>query len=112
MTLFGYSLGLFCADVAVEVFETGQPALLYIVPLTLIPVLYRAYRATTLYHLWDSIPDFNIVARPIGVVESEYLLGRNDVVEAVVSFQKHKDQLFTTARNNVVSENDDDEDNY
>ncbi len=112
MTLFGYSLGLFCADVAVEVFETGQPALLYIVPLTLIPVLYRAYRATTLYHLWDSIPDFNIVARPIGVVESEYLLGRNDIVEAVVSFQKHKDQLFTTTRSNIVSENNDDEDNY
>ena len=113
MALLGYSLGLFCADVAVEVFETGQPALLYIVPLTLFTVLYRSYRATTIYHLWNAIPAFNIVARQIGVVESEYLLGRSDIVEAVVSFHKpKKDQVINSIRNSTSTGLENVEDNY
>lgn len=115
MALLGYSFGLFCADVAVEVFETGQPALLYIVPLTLFAVLYRSYRATTIHHLWNTIPAFNIVARPIDVVESEYLLGRSEIVEAIVSFHKpEKDQIInSTSRYSASStELGNDEDNY
>ena len=40
------------ANFAVDYFNAGQPALLYIVPLTLGPVLFRSSRANTLQDLW------------------------------------------------------------
>lgn len=44
MLVFGYAIGLMMANFAVEYFETGQPALLYIVPLTLGPALLRSFK--------------------------------------------------------------------
>ena len=44
MLVFGYAIGLMMANFAVEYFETGQPALLYIVPFTLGPALLRSFK--------------------------------------------------------------------
>jgi hypothetical protein len=41
--LIGYFLGLLTATVSSEVFKAAQPALLYLVPFTLLPLLTMAY---------------------------------------------------------------------
>mmetsp|Transcript_5916 Transcript_5916/g.8820 ORF Transcript_5916/g.8820 Transcript_5916/m.8820 type:complete len:684 (+) Transcript_5916:51-2102(+) len=51
-----YMVGLLLANVAVIVFQTGQPALLYIVPCSLGVVLYRAHRTGKLSDLWLHLP--------------------------------------------------------
>ena len=40
---FRYFLGLLTATVSSEVFKAAQPALLYLVPFTLLPLLTMAY---------------------------------------------------------------------
>ncbi|PRP85607.1 signal peptide peptidase-like 2B-like [Planoprotostelium fungivorum] len=50
--LFGYALGLILAFLMVTATETGQPALLYLVPLTLGPTLVAAWRKGELRELW------------------------------------------------------------
>lgn len=42
-SLLGYFLGLLTATVSSEVFQAAQPALLYLVPFTLLPLLTMAY---------------------------------------------------------------------
>lgn len=42
-SLIGYFLGLLTATVSSEVFKAAQPALLYLVPFTLLPLLIMAY---------------------------------------------------------------------
>lgn len=42
-SLLGYFLGLVTATVSAEVFKAAQPALLYLVPFTLLPLLTMAY---------------------------------------------------------------------
>ncbi|KPJ20857.1 Signal peptide peptidase-like 3 [Papilio machaon] len=42
-SLLGYFLGLLTATVSAEVFKAAQPALLYLVPFTLLPLLTMAY---------------------------------------------------------------------
>jgi len=42
-SLIGYFLGLLTATVSSEVFKAAQPALLYLVPFTLLPLLTMAY---------------------------------------------------------------------
>lgn len=42
-SLIGYFLGLVTATVSSEVFRAAQPALLYLVPFTLLPLLTMAY---------------------------------------------------------------------
>lgn len=42
-SLLGYFLGLLTATVSSEVFKAAQPALLYLVPFTLLPLLTMAY---------------------------------------------------------------------
>lgn len=49
----GYALGLALADVAVTLSGVGQPALLYLVPCTLGPVLYRAIRRQEFKWVWE-----------------------------------------------------------
>lgn len=40
---FSYFLGLLTATVSSEIFKAAQPALLYLVPFTLLPLLTMAY---------------------------------------------------------------------
>jgi len=42
-SLIGYFLGLVTATVSSEIFKAAQPALLYLVPFTLLPLLTMAY---------------------------------------------------------------------
>ncbi|XP_060584847.1 signal peptide peptidase-like 3 [Ruditapes philippinarum] len=52
-SLIGYFLGLLTATVSSEVFKAAQPALLYLVPFTLLPLLTMAYLKGDLRRMWN-----------------------------------------------------------
>jgi len=52
VALVGYAVGLMVANLAVAIFQAGQPALLYLVPLTVGPVALRAHWRGELDALW------------------------------------------------------------
>uniref|UniRef100_A0A5S6QQY2 Signal peptide peptidase-like 3 n=1 Tax=Trichuris muris TaxID=70415 RepID=A0A5S6QQY2_TRIMR len=52
-SLIGYFFGLLSAAVFSEVFKTAQPALLYLVPFTLLPLVVMAYLKGDLYAMWS-----------------------------------------------------------
>jgi hypothetical protein len=97
MCLIGYGFGLILANIAVSYFNSGQPALFYIVPLILIPTLYRSFRSETLRGLWEKLPPMNTVALPLGYDEQRALLNRPDVVEVVASWD-YKDGVVVLNR--------------
>lgn len=82
MTIFGYAVGLTLANIAANFFEAGQPALLYIVPLTLWPVLYRTKMDGSLDVLWEKLPIPRTIAMPLGSEEQRALLNDRDVIAA------------------------------
>ncbi|XP_071093005.1 signal peptide peptidase-like 3 isoform X1 [Haliotis cracherodii] len=51
-SLLGYFLGLLTATVSSELFKAAQPALLYLVPFTLLPLLCMAYLKGDLRRMW------------------------------------------------------------
>lgn len=51
-SLVGYFLGLLTATVSSEVFKAAQPALLYLVPFTLLPLFTMAYLKGDLRRMW------------------------------------------------------------
>lgn len=69
MAVVGYALGLMCANIAVQYFQAGQPALLYIVPFTLGPILIRASLSHTLDALWLTLPPMKTIALPLDYEE-------------------------------------------
>jgi len=52
-SLIGYFVGLLTATVSSEVFRAAQPALLYLVPFTLLPLLTMAYLKGDLRRMWQ-----------------------------------------------------------
>jgi len=52
-SLFGYFLGLLTATISSEVFKAAQPALLYLVPFTLFPLLTMAWLKGDLRSMWS-----------------------------------------------------------
>jgi len=52
-SLFGYFLGLLTATISSEVFKAAQPALLYLVPFTLFPLLTMAWLKGDLKAMWS-----------------------------------------------------------
>lgn len=52
----GYAVGLLLANFAVYAMNTGQPALLYLVPCTLGVLSFKAWREGTLHDLWHGPP--------------------------------------------------------
>jgi len=52
-SLLGYFLGLLTATVSSEFFKAAQPALLYLVPFTLLPLFLMAYLKGDLKSMWD-----------------------------------------------------------
>lgn len=52
-SLIGYIVGLVTATVASEVYKAAQPALLYLVPFTLLPILVMAYLKGDLRKMWQ-----------------------------------------------------------
>lgn len=51
-SLVGYFLGLLTATVSSEIFKAAQPALLYLVPFTLLPLFAMAYLKGDLKTMW------------------------------------------------------------
>ncbi|KAL7070717.1 hypothetical protein ACQ4LE_009772 [Meloidogyne hapla] len=43
ISLIGYSFGMFCTFIALLLMETGQPALIYLVPFTLLPICFWGF---------------------------------------------------------------------
>ncbi|CAG2164294.1 unnamed protein product [Oppiella nova] len=52
-SLIGYFFGLLTATVSSEIFKAAQPALLYLVPFTLLPLLTMAYIKGDLRRMWS-----------------------------------------------------------
>jgi len=52
-SLFGYFLGLLTATISSEVFKAAQPALLYLVPFTLLPLFIMAWMKGDLRSMWS-----------------------------------------------------------
>jgi len=52
-SLIGYFLGLLTATVSSEIFKAAQPALLYLVPFTMLPLLIMAYLKGDLRRMWS-----------------------------------------------------------
>jgi signal peptide peptidase-like protein 2B len=95
IALLGYCVALIVANQLVAYFQVGQPALLYIVPLMLIPVLWRAHDEGTLPTLWEKLPLPRTIARPLGPEEQRRLLANNDtnVVAASASWGESTGEL-------------------
>nr|CAB3267519.1 signal peptide peptidase-like 3 [Phallusia mammillata] len=53
-TLIGYFIGLVTATIASEVNSSAQPALLYLVPFTLLPLITMAYIKGDLKQMWNT----------------------------------------------------------
>jgi len=53
VSVVGYAVGLFCAMIGAFVYNVAQPALLYLVPTTLIPVILLGYKRSELGELWN-----------------------------------------------------------
>ncbi|XP_072013916.1 LOW QUALITY PROTEIN: signal peptide peptidase-like 3 [Amphiura filiformis] len=51
-SLVGYFVGLLTATISSEVYKAAQPALLYLVPFTLLPLLVMAYLKGDLKRMW------------------------------------------------------------
>ncbi|XP_077995588.1 signal peptide peptidase-like 3 isoform X2 [Glandiceps talaboti] len=51
-SLIGYFLGLLTATISSEVYKAAQPALLYLVPFTLLPLFVMAYLKGDLRRMW------------------------------------------------------------
>ncbi|XP_070571926.1 signal peptide peptidase-like 3 isoform X2 [Ptychodera flava] len=51
-SLIGYFLGLLTATISSEVYKAAQPALLYLVPFTLLPLVLMAYLKGDLRRMW------------------------------------------------------------
>ncbi|UJR30715.1 hypothetical protein I4U23_018235 [Adineta vaga] len=52
-SLFGYCAGLITATISSEIFKCAQPALLFLVPFTLLPLLLIAYLKGDLNSMWS-----------------------------------------------------------
>jgi hypothetical protein len=52
-SLIGYFVGLITATLSSEIFREAQPALLYLVPFTLLPLLTMAYLKGDLHLMWN-----------------------------------------------------------
>ncbi|XP_049879311.1 signal peptide peptidase-like 3 isoform X2 [Pectinophora gossypiella] len=67
-SLLGYFLGLLTATVSAEVFKAAQPALLYLVPFTLLPLLTMAYVKGDLRRMWSE----PFIAPPSGKAGADF----------------------------------------
>jgi len=66
-TLIGYFVGLVTATVASEVNRNAQPALLYLVPFTLLPLITMAYIKGDLKQMWNTPFNSSVTHRFIDV---------------------------------------------
>ena len=94
MGVIGYGVALIIANQAVQYFQFGQPALLYIVPLMLIPVLWRTYDEGTINELWEKLPLPRTIAEPLGYEERRRLVnGNSDLIDVSASWGESTGEL-------------------
>lgn len=55
--IYGYSIGLFMAFSSSYVFNVAQPALIYLVPGTLLPLILKAHSVGVLSELWQGMKE-------------------------------------------------------
>lgn len=65
-SLLGYFVGLLTATLVSEASKSAQPALLYLVPFTLLPIVIRAYLQGDLRKMWTS-PFVNVTSKCLDV---------------------------------------------
>jgi len=53
----GYALGLYVCFIVLVLMQRGQPALLYLVPFTIFPTAYLAWRRSQLQTIWQGIKE-------------------------------------------------------
>ena len=86
MTIFGYGVGLCVAQTSLSYFRASQPALLYLVPCTLLPILYRAFREGKLKSLLATLPPMRTVALPVNEDKLEEYRRRQEVVRTTAAW--------------------------
>lgn len=82
IAIVGYGFALILANEAVVFFQFGQPALLYIVPFMLFPILWKCHHDKTIDALWERMPLMRSKALPVNE-EQRLLLDANDEVVKV-----------------------------
>ena len=55
VALSGYAVGMMATSVALNWSQHAQPALLYLIPCTLLPLMVVAWRTSDLYNLWRGV---------------------------------------------------------
>ena len=70
IVLFGFSVGLFMAFFASHFYDSAQPALLYLVPSTLIPFTFFVWRNGNLSQVWGSKISDTIYSTDFDINES------------------------------------------
>jgi len=79
IALLGYTVGFACTLVSFVVMQKGQPALLYLVPCTLIPISIAAYFQDHIKLMWSGIPSAPTRTQDI---EEQALLAMNSKGDA------------------------------
>ena len=105
VAILGYGLALILANEAVVFFQFGQPALLYIVPFMIIPVLWKCHREKTLDILWERLPLMRSKARAVNEEQRLLLDANSDVVKAAASWGESTGELNIEVRGNKGSSN-------
>ena len=98
IALIGYGLALILANEAVVFFQFGQPALLYIVPFMLLPVLWKCYQDKTLDKLWEHLPLMRTKARAVNEEQRLLLDANDDVLKASASWGESTGELNIKVR--------------
>ena len=98
IALIGYGLALILANEAVVFFQFGQPALLYIVPFMLFPVLWKCYQDKTLDKLWEHLPLMRTKARAVNEEQRLLLDANDDVLKASASWGESTGELNIKVR--------------
>ena len=76
-SLIGYFLGLLTATVSSEFFKAAQPALLYLVPFTLLPLLVMAYlKVISMYQFTAAFPLICPLTHSIVIMDVIHYAGR------------------------------------
>jgi signal peptide peptidase-like protein 2B len=95
MVATGYAVGLCLAEITVELTTSGQPALMFIIPCTLGPVLIRSGNSGTLADLWETLPPMKSIGLLLDEQEQELLQneeGESDIFRTTAMWPWDRDR--------------------
>jgi hypothetical protein len=87
--MIGYAFGMFLTQVMLLLLRKGQPALLYLVPSVLVPVVCFGARRKELRFLWTGLPSNNQTEE-----------ANDDNLENVSLMERNSDNNTNTNNNN------------